>query len=186
MSDAPKTFLDELKQQRKPGRPAVIERKVAYVLNDPYYKGLEILKGSSQAWWNDRTKVVALLNCFKNGFPVGDALISVGLTRKNYADFTKIHPNFEQAKYNCLAAHRMMAHAGLTNLLKKEDPATIRWWLERLIPEKYGRNIIVGSTPASRADDYIDVTGYPTEFIREIETMEAKLEKDEKSTKQSD
>ncbi len=119
------------------------EREIAYVINDKYFKGFEVVK-SANAWWIEKSKVEDLIKCFKNGYNIKQSCIYVGITKEQWVYFNEIHPNFSYVRECCEEVGKMLAETNIHGFLLEKDKETTRWFAERRIPEKYGKNLADG------------------------------------------
>lgn len=127
------------------------EREIAYTINDKYFKGFEVYKpkkggteNTVNGWWADRQKIEGLILCFKQGYNVFQACGYMGITRGEWEYFNKLHPAFSGVKSICEEVGKMMVETNIHSFLVDKDKETTRWYAERRIPEKYGRNLAMG------------------------------------------
>lgn len=121
----------------------VVEREVGYTIDDKYFKGFEVVK-TANGWWKDRVKVEDFFKCIKQGYNQKQARIYVGITEQQLRDFRELHANFQLVIEHCEEVGRMMVESNIHGFLIDKDKETTRWYAERRIPEKYGRNLAMG------------------------------------------
>lgn len=112
--------------------------EIAYVIKDKNFGELSVKK-SANAWWMDQQKVATFVNCFKNGYDIGEAYGYIGISEGQWRYFKKMHPEFMQVIDACYLVCNMMAETNNFNLLRDGDGHQTRWYLERRKPHKYGK-----------------------------------------------
>lgn len=119
------------------------EREVAYVINDKYFSGFEVVK-SANGFWMERGKVEGLISSLKTGLNIKQACIYNDISIDQYKYFVSLHPNFSTVKEACEERAKILIEAGINAHLEKQNPTMIMWAAERRIPEKYGKNLAEG------------------------------------------
>ncbi len=128
------------------------ERDIGYVINDKYFKGFEVVK-TDNAWWKERRKVEEFIECLKQSYTIKQACIFIGISDDQYFYFAKIHPKFSELKRILKEVAEnigiMMGRTNIHTALRDKDMNTTKWFMERKVPEEFGRYLIEGGSPVN-------------------------------------
>lgn len=111
---------------------------IAYVIRDAVFEEpFEVLQ-SANAWWMERTKVERLIGSLKDYLTLKQAMISAGISERQYRYFYQRHPKFCQVKDRCRQVLPMLAKSTIYKEVGKNWKAAA-WFLERVEPQEYAR-----------------------------------------------
>lgn len=115
---------------------------VAYVIRDKFFPDFSVRKGKG-AWWNDQSKVVALITIFKAGGNVTDACSYAGISKEQWQYFNEQHPEFYGVKSICQNLQSVRAlqlvdrdmedrkDEKTGKVTKEGNVKTAKWWLTK-------------------------------------------------------
>jgi hypothetical protein len=136
-------------------------RDVAYVIKDPAFGELKIYQ-SFKAWWvKDKLKVNKLIDAFKQGHMVKDAMFYAGITEMQYKYFTQVHPGFKEIKKGLNSMPRFRARN--TMIADLDNPKTAKWYLEKTDPEFKTKKTIRDLEPED--ENLSDIDFYVERFL---------------------
>lgn len=147
--------------------------EIAYTINDKYFTGFEVEK-SANAWWMERGKVEALIQCFKQGYNVKQSCVYANISPDQYKYFLQKHPGFSTVKEYCEEVCKMMAETAIFRDLQSGKGDMVRWYAERRIPEKYGKHLAEepNAITQNNFNTVIQVRPSVAKLIREHEEKE--------------
>lgn len=122
-----------------------LDRPIAYTIEPhPFFMGdLEFgeplaIKHSANAWWMDRVKVYALLIAFRYGANIKTACVFAGISIEQWKYFNETHPDFFHIKARISAIMEIKAGFAINKAIESKHFPTIRWWLTRQTPARWG------------------------------------------------
>jgi hypothetical protein len=118
-----------------------VKRDVAYEIEDVVlFEPFKVYK-SANAWWMKEIKVQYLMEGFKKGYNIKDALILAGISEIQYKYFLKIHPEFYMVKQRCEdGGVSIVARETIFRAIQTDWRAAFRF-LEKKCPEEFGKKI---------------------------------------------
>lgn len=133
------------------------------------------------SWWNGeagKTKVQMLINALKMDFPFKAILVYAGITQRQWQYFNEVHSHFCLAKDRLKETMHVLALGGLFRDIQNPDNyRTRQWYLEKVYPEKYGKNIgampmPIGTKSKIAAEAFLDSEGKVLASKQTLETWE--------------
>ena len=109
-------------------------REVAYVITDACFPFPLRIAKSSNAWWTDNGKVDRLIEAFKQGHLVRDALFYAGITRHQWEYFIEVHPDFSEIKEACEAQPTFTAMKSVNSAMVKDGNLAFKY-LSKIHPK---------------------------------------------------
>lgn len=94
----------------------------AYEIKDKNAGDL-MVQHSANAWWMERGKVEKLIDAFKIGCLVDEAIVYAGISLEQYKYFCRQHPEFYTIKRQCLAFLDFQAREALAKEIKNNPGA---------------------------------------------------------------
>jgi hypothetical protein len=114
------------------------KREIAYVMRDAIFEEPFEVFASANGWWVDGTKLERLIGGLKCYLTLKQALISAGISERQYRYFLEQHPKFCQVKERCREVLPILAKSTIHKEIGKNWHAAA-WFLERVESEEYAR-----------------------------------------------